>query len=512
MPDRNVLAFASIATLRERIAAGTLSAVEVAHAAVDRIRRADGALGAFLRVDEAGALAAAAAVDRKRAAGAPLGPLAGVPVGVKDQIVTKGLETTCASRILQGFVPPFDATVVERLRAADAVIVGKCNLDEFAMGSTNEHSAFGPCRNPWDLTRVPGGSSGGSAAAVAAGLCVVSLGTDTGGSIREPASFCGVVGVKPTYGRVSRSGVVGFASSLDQCGPLGRTVRDAATLLSVIAGHDPRDATSVDAPVPDYAAALSEEVAGLRIGVPTEFFAAGLDPDVEALVREALAVWERAGATLVPVSLPHMPHAIAAYYLIANAEASSNLARYDGVRYGRRAKLGGGDGIAELYDRSRGEGFGPEVKRRIMLGTHALSAGYYDAYYGRAQKVRTLVRRDFERAFLGCDVVAGPTAPVPAVPLGSRLDDPVQMYLMDVYTVATNLAGLPAVSVPCGFTADGLPVGLHVQGPPLAEQRVLDAAHAYERRTTWHERHPAFPAGVGDPADASGGGAGGGDA
>jgi len=487
---RDDLAFASVVDLRARVAEGALTAAEVAQVALDRIRATDGGLGAFVRVDDEGALAAAAAIDARRAAGEPLGPLAGVPVGVKDLIATKGLETTAASRILRGFVPAYDATVVERLRAADAVVVGKCNLDEFAMGSTNEHSAFGPCRNPWDPARVAGGSSGGSAAAVAAGLCAAALGTDTGGSIREPAAFCGVVGVKPTYGRVSRYGIVAFASSLDQCGPMARSVRDAATLLGVLAGHDPRDATSIPAPVPDYAAALSDDVTGLRVGVPREFFAAGLEPAVHGVVRAALAVYEDAGATLVPVSLPHAPYAIAAYYVIANAEASSNLARYDGVRYGHRARLAAGDGIDALYARSRDEGFGAEVKRRILLGTYALSAGYHDQYYGRAQKVRTLVRQDFERAFQACDVIAGPTAPLTAIPLGSRLDDPLAMYLMDVYTVATNLAGLPAVSLPCGFTGEGLPVGLHLQAPALGEQRALDAAYAYERRTSWHERRP----------------------
>jgi aspartyl-tRNA(Asn)/glutamyl-tRNA(Gln) amidotransferase subunit A len=504
---RDDLAFAPLVATRARVAAGEVTALEVARAAIDRIGSTDGTLNAFVRVDEEGALAAAAAIDRKRAAGAPLGPLAGVPIGVKDLIATKGLETTAASRILRGFVPPYDATVVERLRAADAVLVGKCNLDEFAMGSTNEHSAFGPCRNPWDPARVAGGSSGGSAAAVAAGQCAGALGTDTGGSIREPAAFCGVVGVKPTYGRVSRYGIIAFASSLDQCGPLARSVRDAAVLLGVLAGHDPRDATSVPDPVPpgSYAAALSDDVAGLRVGVPEEFFAAGLDPAVDAVVRAALAVLEGAGATLVPVALPHVPYAIAAYYVIANAEASSNLARYDGVRYGHRARLAAGEGVDALYARSRGEGFGAEVKRRIMLGTYALSAGYYDQYYGRAQRVRTLVRQDFERAFRACDVIAGPTAPLTAIPLGSRLADPLQMYLMDVYTVATNLAGLPALSLPCGFTAEGLPVGLHLQGPPLAEQRLLDVAFAYERRTDWHERRPPVSSGLPDAPPAGGG-------
>jgi aspartyl-tRNA(Asn)/glutamyl-tRNA(Gln) amidotransferase subunit A len=432
-------------------------------------------------------------VDRRRAAGDPLGALAGVPVGVKDMICTRGLATTAASKMLAGFVPPYDAAVVERLRGADAVIVGKLNQDEFAMGSSSENSALHPVKNPWDLTRVPGGSSGGSAAAVADGMVPLSLGTDTGGSIRQPASFCGVVGLKPTYGRVSRWGVIAFASSLDQVGPLARDVAGVAAALQVLAGHDRRDSTSIPEAPPDYAAALGRDVAGLRVGVPKEYFTAGLDPAVEERTRAALATLESLGATLVEVSLPHTRYAVATYYLVATAEASSNLARYDGVRYGHRASEGVTD-LASLYERSRAEGFGAEVKRRIILGTYALSSGYYDAYYRKAQQVRTLIARDFAAAFADVDVLAAPTSPVTAFRLGERVADPLQMYLMDIFTIPASLAGLPCLSQPCGYDAGGLPVGLQLIGPALSEARLLAVAHAYEGATDWLARRPAATA------------------
>ncbi len=490
------MAFATLGQIRASIAKGERSAEEATLETFERIHSLESQLNAFVTVDEAGALEAARAVDQKRAHGESLGPLAGVPVGVKDQIVTRELPTTCGSRILEDFEPTYDAHVVERLRAADAIIVGKLNLDEFAMGSTGEFSSFGPTRNPWNLDHVAGGSSSGSAAAVAADQCVVSLGTDTGGSVREPAAFCGVVGLKPTYGRVSRRGIVAFASSLDQCGPLARNVRDCATLLGVIAGRDAGDATSLDRPVPDYASLLEPEVAGLRVGVPSAFFGEGVDSEVASCVREALDVLVQAGAKLVPLELSLARYAVPTYALLANAEASSNLARFDGVRYGRRASLGEGDGLDDLYERSRGEGFGPEVKRRIMLGTHALSSGHYEAYYGRAQRVRTLIRDEITRLLDRVDVIAGPTTPMPAVLLGSRIDDPVQMLLLDMFTVSANLTGLPALSLPCGFTSAGLPVGLHLVGPAFAEQRLLDVGLAYEERTAWHERHPKLSGGV----------------
>ncbi len=471
------------------LAANKTSAVSLTEAALAKVRAVDGGLGAWLRTDDEAALSAAAAVDRRRAAGDPLGPLAGIPVGIKDMICTRGLETTASSRILEGFVPPYDATVVRRLRAADAIIIGKLAMDEFAMGSSSERSLNGPVRNPWDPERVPGGSSGGSAVALASGTCPLTLGTDTGGSIRQPAAFCGVAGLKPTYGRVSRQGVIAYASSLDQVGPMARTVRDLALLLQVIAGHDPADATSLNEPVPDYLAALDTPLAGLRVGVPAEYFQEGLDPSVERAVRAAEDTLRREGAVLVPVSLPHTRYAIAAYYLIATAEASSNLARYDGVRYGHRTAAPTPD-IDTLYSLSRAEGFGAEVKRRIILGTFALSSGYYDAYYLRAQKVRTLIRRDFTEAFSRCDVICGPTSPIGPWKIGERTADPLAMYLTDVYTVPANLAGLPCLSIPCGVDAHHMPVGLQLIGPALGEARLLAAAQAFEHATAWHARRP----------------------
>jgi aspartyl-tRNA(Asn)/glutamyl-tRNA(Gln) amidotransferase subunit A len=469
----------SLTELSRALAARELSSREVTDAALARIGATDARLGAFLTVTAEEARAQAAAADERAAHARSAGPLDGVPLALKDLFATRGVPTTAGSRILEGFVPPYDATVVERLRAAGAVLLGKLNMDEFAMGSSNENSAYKPCRNPWDLARTPGGSSGGSAAAVAARQAFGALGTDTGGSIREPAAFCGVVGMKPTYGRVSRYGVVAFASSLDQVGPLARTVADAAELLQAIAGRDERDMTSSARPVDDYRAALEGGARGLTVGVPREWLE-GVEAGVAERVREALRAYERLGARLVDVSLPHTKYGIAAYYLIAPAEASANLARYDGVRFGLRAK--DARGLAEMYAESRRRGFGAEPKRRIMLGTYALSAGYYDAYYLRAQKVRTLLRRDFDRAFERCDLVAGPVAPTVAFRLGEKVDDPLQMYLADVFTVTCNLAALPGLSLPCGLHArERLPVGLQLIGRPFDEATLFRAGRALER-------------------------------
>ncbi len=463
------------------IAAKAVSSKELVEAALGRIAATDARVGAFLTVTAERARAAAAAADARASNGERRSEIDGVPVAVKDIFCTKGVPTTAGSRILEGFVPPYDATVIERLEAAGAVLLGKLNMDEFAMGSSNENSAYRPCANPYDLSRTPGGSSGGSAAAVAARQVHGALGTDTGGSIRLPAAFCGVVGVKPTYGRVSRYGVIAFASSLDQVGPLARTVEDAALLLGRIAGHDPCDLTSSTRPVDDYVAAIEDGAAGLRIGVPREWFQGGVDAAVEGKVRAALALYEKLGAKLVEISLPHTKYGISAYYLIAPAEASSNLARYDGVRFGLRAEA---KGLREMFAETRERGFGAEPKRRIMLGTHALSAGYYDAYYLRAQKVRTLVRRDFDEAFRRCDVVAGPVAPSVAFKLGEKVQDPLQMYLADVFTITCNLAALPGLSIPCGIDAGtGMPVGLQLLGRPFDEATLLRAARALERET-----------------------------
>jgi aspartyl-tRNA(Asn)/glutamyl-tRNA(Gln) amidotransferase subunit A len=482
----------SLLQLGEAIAAKRVSSAEATEAVLARIAETDGKVGAFLRVTPEKARAQAAASDARTAAGRRLGPLDGVPIAVKDIFLTRGVQTTAGSRILEGFVPPYDATVVARLEAAGAVLVGKLNMDEFAMGSSNENSAYKPCHNPWDLARTPGGSSGGSAAAVAARQAFGALGTDTGGSIREPAAFCGIVGVKPTYGRVSRYGVIAFASSLDQVGPMTRTVGDAAAMLQAIAGRDERDMTSSPRPVDDYAAALERGASGLRIGVPREWLEAGVEAGVAQRVREALAVYERLGAVLVDVSLPHTKYGIAAYYLIAPAEASSNLARYDGVRYGLRAK--GAAGLKDMYGDTRREGFGPEPKRRIMLGTYALSAGYYDAYYLRAQKVRTLLRRDFDRAFESCDVVAGPVTPGVAFKLGEKTADPLEMYLADVFTVTCNLAALPGLALPCGLhPQQKLPVGLQLIGRSFDEATLFRAGRALERELAPLPRPPGLP-------------------
>ena len=472
--------------LAAKLASGEITSVEATRACLARIAQVDGKVKAFLRLDEHGALAAAEASDARRKAGNPLGPLDGVPVAVKDIFLTEGVETTCGSRILQGFLPPYDATAVRLLKEAGMPIVGKLNQDEFAMGSSNESSAYGPCHNPWDVTRTPGGSSGGSAAALAAREVFGTLGTDTGGSIRQPAALTNTVGLKPTYGRVSRYGVIAYASSLDAPGPMARTVGDVAALLQVLARHDPQDSTSAPADVPDYLADLEHGVAGLKLGVPREYFVEGMDPEVEASVREALKAYERLGATLVDVSLPHTKYALATYYLLAPAEASSNLARYDGVRYGLRAD--GARDLVSMYTQTRHDGFGPEVKRRIMLGTYALSAGYYDAYYLKAQKVRTLIREDFTKAFTQVDALVTPTSPVPAFKLGEKVNDPLSMYLMDVCTLPCNLAGLPGLSLPCGFTKAGLPIGLQLMGRPFDEAKLLRIARAFEREHDYVRR------------------------
>ncbi len=471
--------------------ARTASAEELAREHLARIEKLNGTLNAFLHVDAEGALKAARASDERRAKGEARGRLDGVPVGVKDILCTEGVPTTAGSRVLEGFVPRYDATVVSRLREAGLPILGKQNMDEFAMGSSNESSAYGPARNPWDTQRTPGGSSGGSAAAVAARMCPGALGTDTGGSIRQPAAHTGLVGLKPTWGRVSRFGVVAYASSLDQVGPMTRNVRDAAALLEIIAGADGRDSTCAVEPVPDLFASLEEGVKGLRLGLPREYLGEGVDGEVRARVEEAARTFEKLGATVHEVSLPHTEHALAAYYLIAPAEASSNLARYDGVRYGHRAQ--DARTLKELYERTRAEGFGPEVKRRIMLGTYALSAGYYDAYYLKAQKVRTLVRRDFDDAFRECDALLSPTSPVPAFRLGEKTSDPMSMYLTDVLTIPCNLAGIPGVSIPCGFTSGGLPVGLQLLGRAFDEATLLRIARAFEREHDFSKRAPPEP-------------------
>jgi aspartyl-tRNA(Asn)/glutamyl-tRNA(Gln) amidotransferase subunit A len=481
----DALRWATAVDVAERVGRGELSAEEATRGALDRIERAS-ALNAFLCVDADAALVSARAIDRRRAAGEALGPLAGVPVALKDNLVTRGVPTTCASRILEGFRSPYDAHVVERLRAADAVIVGKTNMDEFAMGSSNESSAFGVVRNPWAADRAPGGSSGGSAAAVAAGLVPLAFGSDTGGSVRQPGSFCGITALKPSYGRVSRHGLVAFASSLDQVGPLARSTRDAARALAVIAGRDPRDATSVDRPAGAYEEACHADPRGARLGVAREMLE-GADPDVVLAFESAVATLEEIGCTVVDVSLPHARYAVSVYYLVANAEASSNLARYDGVRYGLRVEAGD---LETTYSRTRARGFGPEVKRRIMLGTYALSAGYYDAFYLKAQKVRTLIRRDYDAAFAKCDVVLTPTAPTPAFRLGERVDDPLSMYLADVYTIPASLAGVPAISTPCGLSGGGLPIGLQITAPAFEEARLFTLASSYQRATRLDERHP----------------------
>ncbi len=472
--------------LREQLRRGEVSAREVTQAVLDRIQAVDDRLKAYLWLNPDDALAQADAIDR----GDKDQPLAGVPIAIKDVLNVIGQPCTCGSKILRGHTAVYDATVIRQLRAAGAVLLGRTNMDEFAMGSSTENSSWGVTRNPWDLERIPGGSSGGSAAAVAGHEAIAALGSDTGGSIRQPAALTSCVGLKPTYGLVSRFGLVAFASSLDQVGPFTKTVADAALLLGVIAGHDPLDSTSVPAPVPDYQEKLNAGVRGLRIGLPKEYFIPGMDREVEAAVRAAIRQLTRLGAEVVEISLPHTDYAVAVYYLIATAEASANLARFDGVRYGARVR---GADVLETYAKTRGAGFGPEVKRRIILGTYALSAGYHDAYYLRAQKVRTLIRRDFEQAFQKCDVIVAPTTPTPAFKIGERVDDPLQMYLCDIFTISVNLAGNCGLSLPCGFTAQPkLPIGLQLIGPAFAEPTLLRVAQAYEQATPWHTERPAL--------------------
>jgi aspartyl-tRNA(Asn)/glutamyl-tRNA(Gln) amidotransferase subunit A len=463
--------------IRDGIEAGAMSAVEVTRAYLARAEELNPKLSCFLTIDHEGALAAASQVDRARESGVPLGPLAGVPIALKDNLCTRGVRTTCASKILGGYVPPFDAHVVESLRIAGAVILGKTNLDEFAMGSSNENSAFGDVHNPWALDHAPGGSSGGSACAVAAGLAPLALGSDTGGSVRQPAAFCGITAIKPTYGRVSRYGLIAFASSLDQIGPMARSVREASALLQVAAGHDRRDATSASRETGNYLEACGRGVKGLRVGVVREPLEGLQDGDVKAAVEAALSSLKSQGATLVDVSLPHSKHAVSVYYLIAPAEASSNLARFDGMRYGLRVP---GEDLTETYTNTRSEGFGPEVRRRIMLGTYALSAGYYDAFYLKAQRVRTLIRRDYDTAFEHCDVVCTPTTPTPAFALGEKTGDPLQMYLADIFTLPPSLAGLPALSTPCGLSSERLPIGLQLVAAPFEEELLCGAAQVVE--------------------------------
>jgi len=471
--------------LGAKLKARELSAEEATRAYLARIAASDERLNLYLTVAEEAALTMARAADQRLAAG-EAAPLTGIPLALKDIFVTRGMRTTCASKILANYLPPYDGTAVARLREQGAVFLGKLNMDEFAMGSSNENSAFGPARNPWNPDYVPGGSSGGSAACVAAREAVATLGTDTGGSIRQPAAHCGVVGLKPTYGRVSRYGVIAYASSLDQVGPVTRDVEDCALLLGAVAGFDERDSTSVDTPVPDYRATLRDGIRGLRVGLPKEYFIDGLDPEVKQTVDAAIATLKAEGAELVEVELPHTDYAVACYYLIATAEASSNLARYDGVRYGERVEEGGG--LLEMYRRTRAAGFGAEVKRRIMLGTYALSSGYYDAYYLKAQKVRTLIRDDFSRAFEKVDVIATPVAPTPAFRLGEKTADPLQMYLSDIFTIPVNLAGTCAMSLPCGFSGAGLPIGLQLIGRPFDEATLLKTGWAYQQASDWHTR------------------------
>jgi aspartyl-tRNA(Asn)/glutamyl-tRNA(Gln) amidotransferase subunit A len=475
--------------LHEMLMRKEVTSREITESVLKRIARVEDRIHAFITLTPDVARQQAALADARIQKGETT-PLTGIPLAIKDLICTQGVRTTCGSHILENYIPPYDATVIEKLKAAGAVLVGKANMDEFAMGSSTENSFFGPTRNPWDLERIPGGSSGGAAAAVAAGECIASLGSDTGGSIRQPASCCGVVGIKPTYGRVSRYGLVAFASSLDQIGPFSKDVRDAALLLQAICGHDFRDSTSVNVPVPDFTQSLVDNVRGMILGIPKECFREGLDPEVESAFREAVRNLEKLGAKTVEVSLPHSEYALAVYYIIAPAEASSNLARYDGVKYGFRAK--GSFDLMEMYKETRSQGFGAEVKRRIMLGTYALSAGYYEAYYRKAAQVRTLVRQDFEKTFAHCDVLLTPTAPTPAFKLGEKVDNPLQMYLSDIFTIPCNLAGLPGLSLPGGFSKQGLPIGLQILANHFQEEKMLRAAYVYEQNTEYHLRQPAL--------------------
>ena len=484
------LHFQTVAELSAQLASGKISSCELTRAVLARTRVIEPQVHAFNSFDEADSLAQAAASDARRTTGRSLGPLDGIPVGLKDVISVAGQPLTASSRMLANFVSPYDATVTEKLKAAGAVLHGRLNCDEFAMGSSTENSAFGPAHNPWDLTRTPGGSSGGSAAAVASGSAIATLGSDTGGSIRQPAAFCGLVGLKPSYGLISRYGLIAYASSLDQIGPFARTVEDAAIMLGVIAGQDPRDSTSFKTEIPDYRAELKTRRGPWKLGVPKEYFGAGLDPEVGAAVEKAVGFYKSQGCEIREVSLPHTQYCLDTYYIIATAEASSNLARYDGVRYGHRSKEA--KDVLDVYQKSRAEGFGDEVKRRIILGTYVLSSGYYDAFYLRAQKVRTLIRRDFLNAYREVDALITPTSPIPAFKLGEKSADPLAMYLCDVYTIGVNLAGLPALSLPCGFTAGGLPIGLQLIGQPFREADLLAVAQAYEEAHDWKLKHPAL--------------------
>jgi aspartyl-tRNA(Asn)/glutamyl-tRNA(Gln) amidotransferase subunit A len=478
----------TIHELSEKLKRGEVKATEIVNSVLKRIDTFEPRVHAYMTVVRENALHQAKEVDRKIQSRQGIHPLAGIPLAVKDNLCTRKLRTTCSSRILENFIPPYDATVIRSLHKAGAILIGKTNMDEFAMGSSTENSGMAVTRNPWDATRIPGGSSGGSAAAVSADLCTGALGSDTGGSIRQPAAMCGVVGLKPTYGRVSRYGLVAFASSLDQIGPLTKDVRDCAILMNVIAGHDPLDSTSASVPVPDHTGALTGSVQGLRVGIPRQYFIEGMDREVEGAVRESITVLEKMGARTVEIQLPHTSYAVATYYILATAEASSNLARYDGVRYGYRTA--GARDLLKMYTETRQEGFGPEIKRRIMLGTYVLSAGYYDAYYRKAQCVRTLVKRDFDEAFRSVDVIVTPTAPTAAFRIGEKTQDPLQMYLSDIFTISVNLAGIPAISIPCGFTSEKLPIGLQILGRPFDEATVLRTAHAFEQVTEWHKRKP----------------------
>ncbi len=472
------------------LTAKEITSVELTQAVLDRISAVDSRIGAYITVNAESALKTAEHADKAIAAG-NAGPLTGIPLAVKDLICTRGVRTTCASKILSGFIPPYNAAVIDKLNACQAVIIGKANMDEFAMGSSTENSGLQTTYNPWDTTCIPGGSSGGSAAAVAADMCLASLGSDTGGSIRQPASHCGVVGLKPTYGRVSRFGLVAFASSLDQIGPFTKSVGDCALMMNALCGHDPKDSTSVPRDVPDYTRALKDGLKGMKVGLPREYYATdGLDPSVKTAVETAVKVIESLGAERVDVSLPHTEYAVPVYYVIAPCEASSNLARYDGVKYGFRVK--DSDDLMEMYRQTRSVGFGPEVQRRILLGTYALSAGYYDAYYGKASQVRTLIIRDYKKAYDQCDVLLTPVAPTPAFKIGEKTDDPLTMYLSDIYTLSANLAGVPGLSVPCGFSPEGLPIGLQILGPHFEEEKILHVAYNFEQATPFHKQKPAL--------------------
>jgi aspartyl-tRNA(Asn)/glutamyl-tRNA(Gln) amidotransferase subunit A len=484
----------TISELTEKLAKREISAREITQSCLDQIARVDGKIHAFISYDSADALAQADVADKNISSGATHAqkPLLGIPIAIKDVLAVKNQPLNCGSKILGKFISPYDATAIEKLKTAGAIVFGRLNMDEFAMGSSTENSAFGATKNPWDITRIPGGSSGGSAAAVAADECIASLGTDTGGSIRQPAALCGCVGLKPTYGRVSRYGLVAFASSLDQIGPFTKDVRDSATLLGVLSGVDPRDSTSVPQPVPNYAATLDGKIKGLKLGLPNEYMIGGLDAEVKATVDAALKQFEKLGAEIVEISLPHTDYAVATYYIVATAEASANLARFDGIRYGLRVD---GKDPVELYSQTRGAGFGDEVKRRIILGTYVLSSGYHDAYYLRAQKVRTLIRNDFLKAFEQVDAIVTPTSPTAAFKIGEKSDDPLQMYLSDIFTISCNLAGICGLSIPCGFTqSPKLPVGLQLLGRPFGEETILRIAHAYEQNTPWHGEKPLLGA------------------